>query len=209
MAYSMVGADRRRPAVVTAAGYLLYVVAGLQAAGTVVGIVTAPGVLDTLDARYATDPDHDVVMTAAKLSLGISIGINVLLTAVLFVLAIFNLRGRNGMRVTTWVIGGLGALCLGCATVGSVTGSAYQQNATGSHAAKINVNDVLPRWAEATSLTLGIASLLGLAVAIILLAMPASNDFFRKPRMGLDMGYPGYPPLGVYPTSGVRPPDPP
>jgi hypothetical protein len=211
MSYPMVVPDRQRPPVVTAAGYLLYLVAGLLAVNIIVSIATFSTSLDWVDTHYANDVNHDVYVTAAKIGVAAGIGIDVVLVALFVVLAIFDLRGRNGMRITTWVIAGLGALCLGCGTFGNLTGTAFQQSASGSRQATINVRDILPGWAVNVSTTSSVISMVALIMVIILLATPASNAFFRPPAMMIMYpGYPGYQAGGIYPVSGypVEPPYP-
>jgi hypothetical protein len=202
MNYPMVvGPARQRPPAVTVAGYLLYLVAVLLAIDVVASAAVFSTAIHGVDISYAGDPNHDAAVTAAKVAIGLSIAINALLIPLVVVLAIFDVRGRNGMRITTWVIAGLGVLCLGCGSFGNVTGSAFQRNGSNNERATVNINDIVPSWAKDASMALTIVSLLALIAVIILLALPASNTFFRKtPTTMMYVGYPGYPVGGAYPA---------
>jgi hypothetical protein len=207
----MVVPDRQRPSVVTTAAYLLYLVAGLLAVNVIIAVATFSKSVDAIDALYVGNLQHDNVVTAAKIAIGVSIGIEVVLVALMILLAAFNLRGSNGMRITTWVIGGLDALCLGCGLFGNLSVSTFSENSVGTGQNRVNLRDVLPTWAKDLSLTVQVISILALIVVIILLATTPANAFFRKtPPMVMYpgypgyQGYPGYPGGGVYPVSGAQ-----
>lgn len=200
MSYPVAIPDRPRPTAVTAAGGLLYLVAALQAVSLIVSLATISTVINYLDTTYASYPNHNTIMTAGKV--GVAVGIVLALAQIVLyiVLAVFDLRGRHGMRVATWVVASLGALCLGCGTFGNITGSAFQSGATGSQQATVNVRNLMPAWAVDTSTTVTVISMAALVAVIILLATSESNTYFRRtPPM---MMYAGG---SVYPISGTHP----
>src|SRR4051794_6707865 len=123
---------------------------------------------------------------------------SVLFAAGLTVLAIFNNRGKQGSRITTWVVGGLALCCNGFAVLGNAATRSMTldsgSNSTGPSSAEVErqLNAALPSWYNGATVTLALIALLCLLGAIILLALPASNAFFRKvPAAGFDPLYGG------------------
>jgi hypothetical protein len=192
---------RPRPGIVTVAGYLLYLVAALLVISMIVSLATVSKALSYVRATYASDTNEHDLVTATKVGIGFSVVLDVVLIVLVVLLGLFNLRGRNGMRITTWVIAGLGVLCLGCGAFGNVTGSALPKSDGSSQNTTVNIRDVVPGWAKATGITIDVISVLSLIAVIILLALPASNAFFRKTPLAMT-GYPGgYGPVPGYPQA--------
>jgi hypothetical protein len=198
---------RGRPTVVTAAGSLLFAVAGLLVVDVIVSGATFSTAVHNVDTTYAGQPTHDNIVATAELGIGFAMAFNVVLAVLFGVLAVFDLRGNNGMRITTWAVGGVGMLCLGC-SFGNVTASTFQQNGTTSQAAAVKIRNVVPAWAGYTEVVVNITALLALVIVIILLALPASNAFFRK-TPPMTVGYPGYPTGSAYPIDPAYQPYPP
>ncbi|HEY2792770.1 MAG TPA: hypothetical protein VGJ28_10455, partial [Micromonosporaceae bacterium] len=103
MSYAMPAAPRQRPGVVTAAGYLLFGVAALVLVSIIVSASTYSKEVTQLKVLYADDPNLHNLLSAAKIGLVGGILVDVIAVALLVMLGIFNLRGSNGMRITTWV----------------------------------------------------------------------------------------------------------
>jgi len=204
---AMAVAPKQRPVQVTIAGFLLFVVATLLAVGAAVSAATLGKAVDVARSGYSDIYDADLAAAATRITVGISISIQILLLIMLTLLGLFVLRGNNGMRITTWVIGGLGALCLGCTAIGS-TGSAFDNTNGTDDGVSIDVNSAVPGWARGTNIAITVISVLALIVVIILLALPRSNDFFRRPMlptMGYMGGYVGYGPQMPYGYQPVPP----
>lgn len=207
---------RPRPGAVSAAGYLLYGVTALSiiAAGVYFAQLSSAGDIARRVAGPGDDPE--ALATGARIGVG-GVGAICLLAAVMFAIcAAYNLRGRNGMRITTWAVGGLFALCLGCSAVGSgigaAVGSTTTTTTTGISSSSQAVVNSFPAWYRVSISILEVVSVVLLLVTIILLGMPASNAYFRKPSpmlMAMPGGYqmPAYPPL--YPPPGQMPYPPP
>ncbi|RKR89113.1 hypothetical protein BDK92_3450 [Micromonospora pisi] len=202
---------RPRPSTVTIAGYLLYLVAGLQ----VVQLVLSLSVLDTFndvfDEAYAgTDmADAGAAFGSASLIGGAVVGLVV--AAGLVVLALLNNRGKNPARIVTWVLGGL-FFCCSIAGLGlTAAGSALAPSSTDANTpdqAEIQrlLDERLPGWYNPLTLTLSVITVLALLAALVLLALPPSNEFFRKPQPVWEppvpgAAYPAYPQAG-YPQAG-------
>ncbi len=192
------------PTTVKVSTYLLWVTAA-------VSLITA--IIEISLVGRTTEAYRDVYAgTAAEGTEGaivagsiVAVVISVLFAAGLAVLAIFNNRGRNGARITTWVIGGISLCCGGFGLAGTALTSSINLDDTagGPSTAEIQrrLDEVLPSWYGPATVTLGVISLLAILGAIILLALPASNAYFRKPAAGWDPSLP-------YPYPGGQPPYP-
>jgi hypothetical protein len=93
------------------------------------------------------------------------------IAAVLVVLGILDRVGKNAARIVTWAFAGLPVLCSGLFAVSGVVG-AGQQGAT----------VVLPQWYTVVDLTSAATATVAVVVACVLLALPASNRFYRERR---------------------------
>ena len=125
----------------------------------------------------------------------------VLLAAGMVVLAIFNAKGKNPSRIVTWVLGGILLCCNGGGLLLSQLTSSIQTGNTGATGGfdqeryESLLAERLPGWYEPMNTTINILGVLILLVALILLALPAANQFFRKePEQPIDPPPPAYPP---------------
>jgi hypothetical protein len=200
------GGPKARPGAVTAAVALLYGVAALliiSGALSVVAVSTlnfsGVGTVNGVDARTLAATTRIIMIGAALLYL--------LLAAGFATLAIFVGRGKNPARIVTWTVGGLVVLCCGCSYLANAIpglNTAGMDQASRSQVERIDMGT--PAWLSWTSVGLSILILLGLIVALILLALPASNDFFRKEQeVWVPPTWPGYPPP---PPPSQNPPGP-
>ncbi|MBB4748005.1 hypothetical protein [Actinoplanes lobatus] len=126
----------------------------------------------------------------------------------LVVLAIFNNRGKNGARITTWVIAGLGLCCNSLGLGSSVADTAVGGNVPSTEQAQIeaDVAAAMPGWYDAISLVTSVITVLALLGAVILLALPQSNAFFRRPvAWNPAMPFGPYPSLPGQPGFPVQP----
>jgi hypothetical protein len=194
-----------RPAVVTWAGILLYTVAGLLAVTTLTVFAESNAIVDGIRQSLVNDPrfnssNLDSTISAARVFVAV-FGLFFLVIAALYViLAIFDLKGRNGMRITTWVIASIGVLCFGL-SVGGRSSSTLAQSQTNGQTVNVHVD--IPAAISTISTVVNIIGVLCLITVIILLALPASNEFFRRNKgmiivPTMDPGYPqypGYPPV--------------
>jgi hypothetical protein len=208
--YPPAPAERPRPTTVTVSSYLLFAVAAIQLISAVVEfsqVGTMSRVLKDAYAGTAAAGAESVVSVVSVISAVIAI----LFAAGLAILAIFNNRGKQGARVTTWVIGGLAVCCNGAGVLGNAaTRSLSLDSGTSSGPSSAEVerqlNAALPGWYNGLTVTFAVLALICLLGAIVLLALPASNAFFRAAPAGFDPAYgvqPGYPP---YPAPYGGPP---
>jgi hypothetical protein len=131
------------------------------------------------------------------------------------VLGLLVRKGKNPARIVTWVFSGIAVLCYGCSLGSrSLTSSLNGLGSTPeSEAMQKRMTDVVPGWQTTVSMITVIILLLAFLAVIILLALPASNEFFRKEQqVWVPPTYPGdasgFPPAPPAPPS-VPPANPP
>ena len=171
-----------RPATVTVAVRLLLVLACLQAAGLVVQLSQAGASAEATAAAYWGTGDVESVSIVVTTRIGAVLA--GLFAIAYVVLAVLTGRGRDTARIVTRVIGGIGVACGMFSLVDSAFRSALSllgETPEGANGAEIQrqVAATLPSWYQPTVVTLGAAGLLTLLAALVLLALPPSNAFFR------------------------------
>lgn len=207
---------RTRPTVVTVAVWLLYLAAALQLISLVVDLSQLSTIADTYEDAYRGTGDEDAMRTGAIFSTSAGAVIGGLFGIAFILLGIFTGRGKNPARITTWVIAGLGVCCGTLGVIANaVSGSLNLGSSdTGPSPEELRerLDAALPSWYNPVVLTLAVLVLLSLLTVIILLALPPSNEFFRKPEaVWQPPTYPqagGYPQPGDYPAPGSSYPPP-
>ncbi|MEU5551710.1 MULTISPECIES: hypothetical protein [unclassified Micromonospora] len=195
---------RQRPGVVTISTYLLLLFAICQLISVVVSLATIGTVREVMDEAY-----RDSTVEGAEslgdftVVLGVATAIFLLVVALaLFGLGLLNLRGKNGARIATWVVGGIMLCCTGFSLLSGLAGGLTTPGAETSgdmpstEEVQRRLEEALPGWVTPVSLLLGVISLLALLAALILLALPKANEFFRKPTQQWEPPMPG----GSYPS---------
>ncbi|MEU5939113.1 hypothetical protein ABZ807_07960 [Micromonospora sp. NPDC047548] len=207
---------RVRPAVVTISSYLLILFALIQVINLIIALSTIGTIRRVLDDAYrgtAANGTQGVADFAVAFSLGGAI-VGLLLAIVIAVLGLFNNRGVNGTRITTWVLGGLMFCCCGFGTVSNAAGG-FTAGSGGTTSGGMpsgeevqrRLEEALPSWYGPVTTLLSVVALLALLVALILLALPKANEFFRKPQPAWEPPVPGavYPGQPGYPQTGYPP----
>lgn len=214
-------APRARPTVVTTSSYLLYFAAAASIVSAVLSLTTigtVRRVYTDLYANTAGDGTESVIVAASV----VGVVINILFAAGLAILAIYNNRGRQGARISTWVVGGIFLCCNGFGLLGNAATSGMNLDTGANSGPSANeveqrLSDELPGWFTPLSTTLTVLVVLTLLGAVILLALPAANAYFRKPQVAWDplnpypgypgqpAAYPGYPTQSPYPTYPGQP----
>jgi NADH:ubiquinone oxidoreductase subunit 6 (subunit J) len=179
-------APRARPGTVNLAVILLYVAAALEVVNAIVAFANYNAYKEGYEKAYANTSIANQAGTAAVTV--IVSGVIALVLAVIFlVLAILDGKGNRVGRILTWVFGGIALCCLGSAFgLSSFAKSNYEN--TREHNQDLppydqlqhDINSSLPSWYTPVTTILGIVVLLAIIVTIILLALPASNAYFRK-----------------------------
>ncbi|PRY27084.1 hypothetical protein [Pseudosporangium ferrugineum] len=213
-------APSSRPTVVTVSSYLLYFSAAASVVSALLSLTTISTISDVYRDLYADTADSGLENIIVGVSV-VGVAINVLFAVGLVILGLFNGRGRQGSRITTWVIGGIFLCCNGFGLIGNAATSGMNLDTgstTGPSAREIEqrLSDALPSWYTPITTTLTVVLVLAMLAALILLVLPAANAYFRKPQATWDPsmpypypgqpGYPapGYPPVG-YPQPGQPP----
>ncbi|MFI5926695.1 hypothetical protein ACIA3K_12000 [Micromonospora sp. NPDC051543] len=202
---------RQRPSTVTISSYLLYLFLACQVISLIITLSTIGKTRDVLRDAYAgstADGADQVANFFYAFGLGSAL-IVLLLAVVLGVLAMFNNQGKNGARITTWIVGGIMVCCTGGSLLSGAAGGFNTGGNTGgdmpsAEEIRRRLDEALPGWVTPVSLLLGVISLLALLAALILLALPKSNEFFRKPAAAWEPPTPGasYP---AYPQASGQP----
>ncbi len=209
---------RVRPAVVTYACYLLYLLAALQVISAIVQFSVLGTYSDVTKKAFADTSVGDAASTATAAVVAVGAVVSLLFAVGYVVLAIFDGRGRQPARIVTWALLGVSLCCGGYGLVGNATGGFTGNNrrvegAPSQSELQQMLKDALPSWYQPVILLLGIIALLAAITVIILLALPASNQFFRKqepvwepPVPQAPWDQPGQPPQAQYPNEPPAPP---
>jgi len=192
----------------------------------IVVFATMGPVADAARAAYtAPPPKPDQIAAGVQVFFTIVAVVFLLVAVGEVVLGLLDLRGSNVARIISWVFNGLVVLCFGCFGAlslgrGNPTVTTGTRNPDGVDTATFNkaVEDAFPSWSGPAFGTLIALAVIAALISIILLALPASNAFFRRGRGGPDTGMtelayptvPGYPPVPVAPPPApATPPAPP
>jgi hypothetical protein len=187
-----------RPGTVTLSSYLLWAAAAVSLIGGILTLTTVGKMSEALSDLFAggSAAGTESIIVGAAVA---GVVVNILVAAGFVILSIFNNRGRNGARITTWVLGGLMLCCSGFGLAGTALTSGMNTGSAGGPSQEeidSRLDAVLPSWYEPLSMILTVITLLSILGAVILLALPASNAFFRKPAAGgfdPSLPYPAYP----------------
>ena len=199
---------RVRPALVTIAVWLLFLAAALQFIALVVQVSQVGTIADTYEAAYRGTGGEETMRTGAIVGSIGGAALGALFGIAYLILAIFNNRGKNPARITTWVLAGIGLCCGAVGVIGSAASSSFNFGNSDSNMpdpadVQRQLSDALPSWFRPLTITLGVITLLALLAVIILLALPPANEFFRKPQPAWQP--PAYPQAGGYPQPGGYP----
>ena len=208
------GSAPARPTTVSISSYLLFLVALLQLLTAITAFAVASDYQRIVEDAYAdTDGGDEIAAFTSVTIIGFAI-FGLLVGVGLVVLAIFNNRGKNASRITTWVVGGIFLCCGGMGLISQAAGGSMNfggqadANAPSPEELQQALSDGLPSWYEPLSLVLSLIGVLALLVALILLALPPSNEFFRKREPEWQApagGAPGYQAYPAYPATGGTP----
>jgi hypothetical protein len=212
MSYQVVqGGAKKRPGVVTAASSLLYFCAVVLVVTAVLSLLQIGRTVKITEEVMKGTPGGENAAAVTQISL-ILVGVVYVLLAVGFVvLGALVGKGKQPARIITWVVAGLGVLCLGCGLAGSGLTSSLQTTPESKVLAE-RLSQEIPAWQTTLSTVLTVLSTVALVAVIIMLALPAANDFFRKeqevwvPPTTFPQDMTGIPPLP--PPPGAQPPYP-
>ncbi|WP_051366601.1 hypothetical protein [Hamadaea tsunoensis] len=187
-----------RPATVTFAGVLMFLIAALELISIIPTLASYSAYKDAFAAAYKNNSQMaDTAGTIATVSIAVGVGLAVLFAIGLGVLAALDLAGKQPARIITWVVAGLVLCCQGSSLAGNGMNASFSGgsgNATvDSDALKRVLEAETPGWVHPTQLVLvGIMVLAAIAV-VVLLALPTSHPYFRKPAAAQQFTPPAYP----------------
>jgi|SRR5215207_845886 len=154
-----------RPWTVTTAAALMLLVVVLNLIGSAISIANQDTINDAIEREVENSGGSSANNAVTQ---ALSIGFSLVLSIVFVVLALLLLRGSNGGRIASWVVGGIWLLCGFCGLASSFFLLAL---------------DGIPGWLTAYSIASSAVSVLLFITIIVLLLLPASNDYFKpKPR---------------------------
>lgn len=135
---------------------------------------------------YAKD-QAEIAAGAGPIALYVTAGLAVIVGIVYVLLAVFVGKGKQWARVTTWVIAGLfGACCNLVGVASTAAGSSMsgfgQPQGIDSKKIADDIAALFPSWVTPVAMALSVLTLIAALGAIILLALPPSHPFFRKPE---------------------------
>jgi hypothetical protein len=189
-------AERVRPATVTIANALLIVVAVVYVASFVVAISVIGTMTEVFEEEFAGTEAEGAEGVVAGVTVAVS-AVYLLIAIGLVVLAVLNNKGKNPARIVTWVLGGIGLCCAGFGLLSSGINTSFGGSGDiDQEQLQRRLEDALPSWYEPANLAILIVSILALAGALLLLALPPSNEFFRKPQQPFEPPPPAYPQVG-------------
>ncbi|WP_250032043.1 hypothetical protein [Paractinoplanes maris] len=203
---------RPRPTIVTVAVYLLYVVAAIQVINALLTFSISGTLTDAVRDAYAGTEAAGAESFVTFIFIGGAV-VNLLIGLGFAVLGYFDGRGKNPSRIVTWVIGGISLCCFGAslgstALVGSVGGDTTAGGPSQDEVQR-QLDAALPSWYTPATTTLSVLALLAILGTVILLALPAANEFFRKPSAAAwdpSVPYPQYPGGSGYGPGGYGQP---
>jgi hypothetical protein len=177
-----------RPAPVTVTVHLLYLAALMQLVNGVAALATYHARLAGYTAAYSGTAMAD---QARQVTLPVISGavLAILVAGLWVVLGVLVDRGNRIGRILTWVFGGL-ALC--CSAAGAVAGefsegiynSTNSNKTDGPSAQRVysSIHAALPGWYAPVTTFIAFVAIAAVLLAIVLLALPSANPYFRRPE---------------------------
>jgi MFS family permease len=215
---------KTKPGSVTAVVWTQFLTAALLLVTAIAMFAVQSSVKDIVSDELLNDPamsdaglTADDIGTLMTVTFAAVAGIYILFAIFYLILGLLVNKGNRAGRIMSWILSGIGLACCGIGgligQVGSMTttvnGQEYEDEMTQA------IEDATPGWVAALDWITLIMFIVGSLVIIILLAVPASNAFFRKEDAPMGP-YQGQPPYGQppqpgpgQPPYGQQPPQPP
>lgn len=204
---------KQRPMTVTIAVWIMYLTAIVLAATAIAQFVVRGMVEDAVEDQLRSDPAFsgtgitaDDISTIVTFVFVVVAVIYLLFAAFYVVLGVLDNAGKRPARILTWILAGIALACCGFGGLAdqgidmtyTVNDQEYDDELTQALA------DATPTWVNALEWASLLLFIGGSLAIIILLALPASNEFFRK-EVQPQSFYPGQPPYGQPPYPGQPP----
>jgi hypothetical protein len=211
MGYEVPASRPGRPSVVGAAVACLFLLAAIQVISAIVSVFSFGPMIDAARDYAGGTTEGDAVITTLQISRYGGFAFAALFAVGYAVLGLFVNRGKNPARIVSWVVLGIGLCCNGIGLVSTAASGMFTGGGadTGSSIdpdeLQRRMDAAIPGWANAVTYILLAISIIAALAAIILLALPAANEYFRKVEPAWEPPVPGgtYPaPGGTYPAPG-------
>ncbi|MCD0446122.1 hypothetical protein LO763_21145 [Glycomyces sp. A-F 0318] len=204
---------KAKPTAVVAVVWTQFITAALLVITGIGMFAVQSAVKDIVLDEVMTDPSLegsgitvDDVSTLITVTFALVAAVYLLFAVFYIVLGILNNKGSRAARILSWILSGIALACCGIGgLIGQVGQATYTVNGTEYQDEMTQaIEDATPGWVTVLDWATLLAFIVGSLVIIVLLAVPASNEFFRKdePPMG---PYPGQPPYGQQPPPGQPP----
>jgi hypothetical protein len=179
-------ATRRRPTVVTVASWLLYLAAVCQVLSAIITLSQLGATKEAYKKVFTGTSMEGAESMLVAITAATAVVIGLLFAVGYVVLAILDGRGKNPARIVTWVVGGLAICCTGYGLVANAAGftgfGGGSGNAPSGREIQQALRDAYPGWYQPALTAVGTVAIISLLITVVLLALPAANDFFRKPK---------------------------
>jgi len=180
--------EKRRPSAVAVVGYLLFLAAVLLIISAILPLPymsrLANAARDAYASQGSTQYSPDAAASGVRLGIILALVIAVVLGVLFTVIGFLVLRGNRVGRILAWVFGGLGVLCTLCLSAGALISTSSvttgKINGVDTKAVDDKIAAATPSWLKPAQSALEIIALIALILVVILLALPASNAYFRK-----------------------------
>jgi hypothetical protein len=203
MGYEVPATRPGRPTVVTAAVACLFVLAGIGIISAIVTLVSYGPMIDAARDYAGGTTEGDATIVGLQVGRFAGFGIGVLFAIGYAVLGMFVGRGKNAARIIAWVVLGIGLCCNAGSLIGTAASGLLQPGASSDSSIdpeelQRRMEAALPGWADALTYIVVAVSIIAALAAVILLALPAANEFFRRREPVWEPPVPG----SVYPAPG-------
>lgn len=178
-----------RPGVVTLAVLLQLLLAAAMAVSAVVGFLYGADANEALDAEFTAQGFYPTDLPAGSVrsgSDGAPLVVPIVVVVLLVVLALLNGGGNRVGRILTWGFQPLVLICGGFVFAGQLMRWSFD-NSGDETLEGLDVQQLVeasynayPGWSVIVDWAVILLATLGSLPVIILLAVPAANDFFRK-----------------------------
>jgi hypothetical protein len=204
MGYEVPASRPGRPSVVGAAVACLFVLAAIQVISAIISTFSYGPMIDAVRDYAGGTTEGDAVITTLQIGRYGGFAFAALFAIGYAVLGLFVNRGKNPARIVSWVVLGIGLCCNGIGLVSTAAsglftgGNPEAGSSIDPDELQRRMEDAVPGWVNASTYILLTVSIIAALAAIILLALPAANAFFRKVEPVWEPPVPG----GVYPAPG-------
>lgn len=168
--------ESKRPATVTVAAGLMVVVAVIYLVVSAVALTSFGRITSAIGGAAGRFDDSTGGISTFRVSLVVTVVVDVAVAITLVLLAVGNLRRRRGARAGTRVIAGLFLLCALCGSIGNGTAASGGTDLGPDNA--LLRGELLPSWYTPTMIALDVLLMVLLAGVIVLLALAPSNRYF-------------------------------